>query len=109
MEYTILSSLVILLIVISGYLYNSNSKKAEEIQILKEVVEMQNITMSDIEASRVVVKDVIDNFSVHEEVIERIEKGESRASISEELSIPINKIELIVKFDKIKKEQLSVS
>lgn len=109
MEYTILSSLVVLLVVVSGYLYSSNSKKAEEVRILKEVLEMQNITISNMETSCVAVKDVIDNFSVHEEVMERIEKGESRADISEELNIPLNKIELIVKFDKIKKEQSSVS
>jgi hypothetical protein len=38
-----------------------------------------------------------------------VEAGESKESISEKLGIPMSKIELIIKFDKIKKEQTSAS
>jgi hypothetical protein len=33
-----------------------------------------------------------------------VETGKSREEISDELGIPVNKIELIIKFDKIKKD-----
>ena len=48
------------------------------------------------------VKDVIENFSAHDEVMQLIDAGESRESISEKLGIPTSRIELIIKFDKIK-------
>ena len=34
-----------------------------------------------------------------------VDAGESRIAVSEKLGIPLNKIELIIKFDKIKKEK----
>ncbi|SFV59999.1 hypothetical protein MNB_SV-8-74 [hydrothermal vent metagenome] len=109
MEYTIILVLVFILAVILLYLYNNNRKLAEQIKILKEVLAIKDTTISNLEASRVSVKDVIENLSSQEEVMGLVEAGESRESISEKLGIPLNKIELIIKFDKIKKEQTSAS
>ena len=109
MEYTIILVLVFILSVILLYLYDHNRKLAEQIKTLKEILEMKDTTISNLKASRVAVKDVIENFSSHDEEMELIDVGESRESISEKLGIPLNKIELIVKFDKIKKEQKSAS
>ena len=82
-----------------------NIKLKKEIQMLKEVLAVKDTTISNFEASRVAVKEVIENFSSHDEVMKLLEAGESRADISQKLGIPVNKIELIIKFDKIKKEK----
>ena len=65
--------------------------------------EVKNTTIANYEASRVAVKDVIENFSALDEVMSLIEAGESKATVSEKLGIPVSKIELIIKFDKLKK------
>jgi len=107
MEYTIILVLVFILTGILLYLYNNNKKLIEQIKTLKEVLAIKDTTISNFEASRVAVKDVIENLSSHEEVMQLVELGESRENISEKLGIPLNKIELIIKFDKIKKERTS--
>jgi len=103
MEY-ILIGLVVLLIGLLFYLYDLNKKLAAENKALQEIMEVKDITISNLQASRVAVKDVIENFSAHDEVMQLIDAGESRESISEKLGIPTSRIELIIKFDKIKKE-----
>ncbi len=103
MEYIILA-LVLILAVILFYLYSNNKKLTEQIKTLKEVLAVKDTTISNLEASRVAVKDVIENFSAHEEVMQLIDTGESRENISKKLGIPVSRIELIIKFDKIKKD-----
>jgi K+-transporting ATPase c subunit len=82
---------------------SKNSKLAKENKKLNEILEVKNTTISNYEASRVAVKDVIENFSSLDDVMELINAGESKASVSEKLGIPVSKIELIIKFDKLKK------
>ena len=101
MEY-ILLGLLLLFIGLLFYLYNNNKKLVAKNRALQEIMEVKDITISNLQASRVAVKDVIENFSAHDEVMQLIDAGESRESISEKLSIPISRIELIIKFDKIK-------
>jgi len=100
----LMGSFVFVLILLVFMLFKNRSLKTE-IKKLREVLEVKDTTISNFEASRVAVKDVIENFSSHEEVMQLVEAGESRESISEKLGIPVNKIELIIKFDKIKKEK----
>ncbi len=104
MEYIIIGLVFILALILTTLIF-SNKKLKKEVKVLKEVLAVKDTTISNLEASRVAVKDVIDNFSSHAEVMELVEAGDSRESISEKLGIPVNKIELIVKFDKIKKEK----
>ena len=101
MEY-ILLGLVLLLTGLLFYLYNDNKKLTAENKALQEIMDVKDTTISNLQASRVAVKDVIENFSAHDEVMQLIDAGESRESISEELGIPISRVELIIKFDKIK-------
>jgi cell division protein FtsB len=108
MEYIILG-LVLLLIVVLFFLHNNNKKLAAENKVLQEILAVKDTTISNLQVSRVAVKDVIENFSAHEEVMQLVDAGESRESISEKLGIPTSRIELIIKFDKIKKEKLSAS
>ena len=101
MEY-ILLGLVLLLTGMIFYLYDHNKKLAAKNRALQEIMEVKDITISNLQASRIAVKDVIENFSAHDEVMQLIDAGESRESISEKLGIPTSRIELIIKFDKIK-------
>jgi hypothetical protein len=96
-------SLLALLVIILLMLMNKNSKLAKENKKLNEILDVKNVTIANYEASRVAVKDVIDNFTSLDEVMELINAGESKASVSEKLGIPVSKIELIIKFDKLKK------
>ncbi len=109
MEYTVILILVLILASILFYLYRNNKKLTKQIETLKEILIIKDTTISNLEASRIAVKDVIENFSLHEEVMKLIEAGESRETVSEKLGIPASKIELIIKFDKIKKEQSNAS
>jgi len=70
---------------------------------LREILEVKNATIANYEASRVAVKDVIENFSSLDSVMDLINAGESKAAVSEKLGIPVSRIELIIKFDKLKK------
>ncbi len=105
MEYIILG-LILLLVGILFSLHNNNKKLVAENQKLQEILAIKDTTISNFQASRVAVKDVIENFSAHDKVMHLIDAGESRVSISEKLGIPASRIELIIKFDKIKKENV---
>ncbi len=96
-------ALLALLVIILLMLVSKNSKLAKENKKLNEILDVKNMTIANYEASRVAVKDVIDNFSSLDDVMELINAGESKASVSEKLGIPVSKIELIIKFDKLKK------
>jgi hypothetical protein len=102
MDITVLSLLALLVIILLMFV-SKNSKLAKENRKLNEILEVKNVTISNYEASRVAVKDVIENFSSLDDVMELINSGESKASVSEKLGIPVSKIELIIKFDKLKK------
>jgi len=96
-------ALLALLVIILLTLMSKNSKLAKENKKLNEILEVKNVTIANYEASRVAVKDVIENFSSLDDVMALINAGESKASVSEKLGIPLSKIELIIKFDKLKK------
>jgi hypothetical protein len=102
MDITVLS-LLALLVIILFMLVSKNSKLAKENKKLNEILDVKNVTIANYEASRVAVKDVIENFSSLDDVMELINAGESKASVSEKLGIPVSKIDLIIKFDKLKK------
>ena len=95
--------LVAILLVLVFTLLSKNSKLSSENKKLNEILEIKDTTIANYEASRVAVTDVIENFSALDSVMELINAGESKASVSEKLGIPVSKIELIIKFDKLKK------
>lgn len=96
-------SLLVLLVVILFTLAVKNSKLRSENKKLNEILEVKDATITNYEASRVAVKDVIENFSLLDEVMTLIDAGQSKSAVSEKLGIPVSKIELIIKFDKLKK------
>jgi len=95
--------LVTILFVIVFALLSKISKLKNENKKLNDILELKNTTIANYEASRVAVKDVIENFSSLDDVMTLIDAGESKASVSDKLGIPVSKIELIIKFDKLKK------
>lgn len=98
----IVLGLLALLVIILFAIINKNSKLSSENKKLTEILEVKDITIANYEASRVAVKDVIDNLSSLDSVMQLINQGETRAFVSQKLNIPLSKIELIIKFDKIK-------
>ncbi len=76
MDITVLS-LLALLVIILLMLVSRNSKLAKENKKLNEILDVKNVTISNYEASRVAVKDVIENFSSLDEVMGLVNEGES--------------------------------
>ena len=99
----LIMGLIAILFVIVFTLLSKNSKLKSENKKIKEILSLKDTSISNYEASRVAVTDVIENFSALDSVMELINAGESKATVSEKMGIPLNKIELIIKFDKLKK------
>jgi len=95
---------LVMLVIILFTLMSKNSKLSTENKKLTEIIEVKDVTIANYEASRVAVSDVIENFSSLDDVMVLINAGESKAEVSEKLNIPLSKIELIIKFDKLKKK-----
>jgi hypothetical protein len=104
MSEIVVLSIIVLLILVVMIQMRQISKLKKENKKLYEILEVKNATIANYEASRVAVKDVIENISSLDSVMELINAGESKASVSEKLGIPLSKIELIIKFDKLKKK-----
>ncbi len=102
---TALLGIIAILIVITVFFYVKYLGIQAENKALKEIVEVNAKTIENLKASRVAVKEVIENFSSHEDVMKLRNAGKSVAEIAEMLKMPENKVEMIIKFDKIKKEK----
>ena len=102
MQIAVLALIVLLIVLLFGQM-TKNSKLTKENKKLNEILEVKNITISNYEASRVAVKDTIENSASSNEVMDLIHAGESKTAVAEKLGIPISKIELMIKFDKLKK------
>ena len=101
----IVLGLLVLLVAILLILASKNSKLHAENKKLQEILALKDTTIANYEASRVAVSDVIENFSSLDDVMRLINAGESKTSVSRKLNIPLSKIELIIKFDKLKKKK----
>ena len=100
----IVIGLLLILVVILFIQADKNGKLEEENQKLREILDVKEKIIENLQASRVAVKDVIENFSMHEKVTALVEAGKSIEETAHTLDIPVSKVELILKFDKIKKE-----
>jgi len=100
----IVLGLLVVLVIILFTLMSKNAKLSSENKKLTEILEIKDVTIANYEASRVAVSDVIENFSSLDDVMRLINAGESKAEVSEKLNMPLSKIELIIKFDKLKKK-----
>ena len=77
----------------------------KEIQILENVVEHQDKSISELEFSQ---KDKDDEISKMD-VMYYISEGQSKEIVAKQFGIPVKMIDLIIKFDKIKKEKITIS
>ena len=100
----IMAGAIVVLLILLMMSYSANSKLKEEKRVLQEIMDVKEKTIENLQASRVAVKDVIENFSKHGDVMALVEAGESIEEISQKLGLPTNKVELIIKFDRIKKD-----
>ncbi len=101
----VVMALLVLLVIILFILAGKNATLAKKNKKLQEILELKNVTIGNYEASRVAVSDVIENFSSLDDVMALIETGESKESVSKKLNIPLSKVELIIKFDKLKNKK----
>ncbi len=101
----ILIGLLIVLMMIFFILVSKNYKLSMENKKLKEIISVKDITIDNYKASRVAVTEVVENFSSTDDVMKLINQGESKKDISQKLNIPISKIELIIKIDKLKNKK----
>ena len=101
----IILGLLVVLVVILFVLMRKNSKLSAENKKLIGMMEVKDITITNYEASRIEVDDVIENFSSFNDVLTLINAGESKEEVSEKLNIPLSNIKLIIKFDTIKKKK----
>jgi len=82
--------------------YQNSLKKAKKnILYLKQMLESKEETILEIKEAQ----NHMEGFSLRLEVIRLSEKGMSKKKISKKLDMPLNKVELILKFNQIKKEQ----
>lgn len=101
-EMAVLSLLGVLVVTVFTLLLQ-NRKLKNNAKKLVQILELKDTTIANYEASRVAVKDVIENFSLLDEVMALIDAGHSKAEVSQKLGIPVSRIELIIKFEKLKK------
>ncbi|MFT7823821.1 MAG: sigma-70 family RNA polymerase sigma factor [Sulfurimonas sp.] len=108
LDYIVLGWLVISAILLFGVVRKNRVQKAEN-EKLKERLEAKEMTIQDLEALNVASEEMTEELSVTEAVMAGIDAGLSREEVSQNLGIPVNRIELIIKFDKIRKAQTHVS
>ncbi len=100
----ILLAALLVVITLLAILYGKYTGLKRENAAMKEIIEINTKTIENLKASRVAVKEVIENFSSHDDVMKLVHAGKSVVEIAETLQMPENKVEMIIKFDKIKKE-----
>lgn len=100
----LLAAAVVIELVMLMVCYNSNKELKAEKRKSDEIIAVKDKTIDNLQASRVAVKDVIENFAMHGDVMKLAEEGKTVAQISKALGIPESKVLLIIKFDRIKKE-----
>lgn len=94
---------VVLLVVVAVVLWRKMVSLQRENKKLNEILAIKDTTISNYEASRVAVNDVIENFYLVDGVIDLIAKGKSRVEVAEALGLTLSRVELIIKLAKLKK------
>ncbi len=103
----ILLAVIGLLFIVVIVMFMNNKKLKKEIEIVQKVIALKDTTIFNLEASRVSVKDIMENFASIDEVVALVKFGESREDISKKLNISLKNVETIIKLGTIKKEKRS--
>ncbi|MEA3419908.1 MAG: sigma-70 family RNA polymerase sigma factor [Campylobacterota bacterium] len=100
----ILTGVVVLAIVVIFYLLKQQRELKKEIALLQEITEVREKTIENLQIREKDTEPIVDLLTTHDKVIEMFESGESIESISEQLKIPQSKVEMTLKFEKMKKD-----
>jgi len=102
----LLGGLVVLLIVFVLIQQQQNRALKNENLKLKKIIELKTESIENYKASRVAVKDVLENLTISQKVMKLLDEGRDKEEIAKQLDIPMSKVELVIKFDKIKNEKI---
>jgi len=80
--------------------------KTENIK-LKQIIEFNNKSIENYKASRVAVRDVLDNLAISQKVMALLSEGIEKNEVIKRLNIPAKKFEFILKLDKLQKEKIN--
>jgi len=100
----ILSIFCILLLILAIFLLYSNKKLTDNIKVLKKTLALKDTTIENFEASRLLVKDVMESFPYYDKVVTLLKEGNDRKAIAKKLNIDMDKITIIVKMNILEKE-----
>ena len=98
----------VLLVFLVLVMFKTQKKLEAEIKSLKKELENREETEMYLRHTPAVTEEEKvepEHFTLHEEVMHLFDLGTSKEEISEKLDVPQNKIDLIIRFDKIKKEK----
>ena len=98
----------VLLVFLVLMMFKTQKKLEAEIKSLKKELENKEETEMYLRHTSTVSEEEEaehEHFTLHEEVMHLLNLGTDKTEISEKLNVPQNKIDLIIKFDKIKKEK----
>jgi len=98
----------VLLVFLVLMMFKTQKKLEAEIKSLKKELENKEETemyLRNTSAAAEEEEAEHEHFTLHEEVMHLLNLGTDKTEISEKLNVPQNKIDLIIKFDKIKKEK----
>jgi len=102
--YAVPAGFIVLLILLVWFAL-TNKRIKQENKFLKHILQTKDMTISNLEASRVSVKEVVENFVIADKVVSALKTGKSREEVAKLFAIPVERIETIVKLDKIKNTQ----
>lgn len=103
-DYAVLGALLLLVLILFALLRTNGTLKKENGK-LRELLNIKERMIEKLEDSKIIIKETTDNPSFHKEIISLLGTGESKEAIAEKLNIPLSKLELIIKFDAIKKRE----
>ena len=104
MDFTMISMfafMVIALVIIATMLYTNRNLRSDKRE-LYAIISLKNQTISNYEASRVAVEDILKNISLIDKVTPLLKSGKSRAEIAKQLNIDIERVEIVEKLESLR-------
>ena len=101
---SILAGVIALAAVAIVYLLWRHHGLKKEITLLQKITEAREKTIENLQAREKDMEPIVDLLATHDRVVEMFESGESIESISEQLKIPQSKVEMTLKFEKMKQD-----
>jgi len=96
--------IVIVEFAVIAFLWRERLNLKKELGHLNHKYNHMKITMARNQVHSYESKEQIDAFGTYDRVVQMHRSGESAEVISERLKIPLNKVEMTLKFEKMKKD-----